>query len=140
MPFDEVVPEFNPGHNDGYARLIRAGNREGSSAPPARIEIVLERVEKKTVVETTKAIVTRAAEKVEEPTKDEAAKVESAETEVPEAEWHLRHIHITSTGADDPLDRRSLFFSSILRFASTCTSLCVLVRSPPFLSIPAAPC
>ncbi|ENO18814.1 50S ribosomal protein L17 [Schaalia cardiffensis F0333] len=86
MLFDEIVPELDPERNGGYTRLIRVGNRKGDNAPLVRIEIVLEKVEKKAVVKAAEATVAKAAEKAEEPAKDEAAKVESTEAEAPEAE------------------------------------------------------
>lgn len=88
MLFDEIVPELDPERNGGYTRLIRVGNRKGDNAPLMRIEIVLEKVEKKAVVKAAEATVAKAAEKAEEPAKDEAAEVESteAEAEAPEAE------------------------------------------------------
>ena len=86
MLFDEIVPELDPERNGGYTRLIRVGNRKGDNAPLMRIEIVLEKVEKKAVVKAAEATVAKAAEKAEEPPKDEAAKVESTEAEAVEAE------------------------------------------------------
>ena len=86
MLFDEIVPELDPERNGGYTRLIRVGNRKGDNAPLMRIEIVLEKVEKKAVVKVAEATVAKAAEKAEEPAKDEAAKVESTEAEAVEAE------------------------------------------------------
>ena len=86
MLFDEIVPELDPERNGGYTRLIRVGNRKGDNAPLMRIEIVLEKVEKKAVVKAAEATVAKAAEKAEEPAKDEAAEVESTEAEAVEAE------------------------------------------------------
>ena len=86
MLFDEIVPELDPERNGGYTRLIRVGNRKGDNAPLMRIEIVLEKVEKKAVVKAAEATVAKAAEKAEEPPKDEAAEVESTEAEAVEAE------------------------------------------------------
>ncbi len=86
MLFDEIVPELDPERNGGYTRLIRVGNRKGDNAPLMRIEIVLEKVEKKAVVKAAEATVAKAAEKAEEPPKDEAAKVESTEAEAVGAE------------------------------------------------------
>lgn len=85
MLFDEIVPELDPERNGGYTRLIRVGNRKGDNAPLMRIEIVLEKVEKKAVVKAVEATVAKAAEKAEEPAKDEAAEVESTEAEAVEA-------------------------------------------------------
>lgn len=85
MLFDEIVPELDPERNGGYTRLIRVGNRKGDNAPLMRIEIVLEKVEKKAVVKAAEATVAKAAEKAEEPAKDEAAEVESTEAEAVEA-------------------------------------------------------
>lgn len=86
MLFDEIVPELDPERNGGYTRLIRVGNRKGDNAPLMRIEIVLEKVEKKAVVKAAETTVAKAAEKAEEPAKDEAAEVESNEAETVEAE------------------------------------------------------
>lgn len=86
MLFDEIVPELDPERNGGYTRLIRVGNRKGDNAPLMRIEIVLEKVEKKAVVKAAEATVAKAAEKAEEPAKDEAAEVEAVEAKATEAE------------------------------------------------------
>ena len=86
MLFDEIVPELDPERNGGYTRLIRVGNRKGDNAPLMRIEIVLEKVEKKAVVKAAETTVAKAAVKAEEPAKDEAAEVESTEAEAVEAE------------------------------------------------------
>ena len=85
MLFDEIVPELDPERNGGYTRLIRVGNRKGDNAPLMRIEIVLEKVEKKAVVKAAEATVAKAAEKAEEPAKDETAEVESTEAAAVEA-------------------------------------------------------
>ncbi len=64
--FEELVPAMDSERAGGYTRLIRVGNRKGDNAPLMRIELVMEKVEKKAVV--------KAAEKT-------AAKAVAAEAE-----------------------------------------------------------
>lgn len=76
--FDEIAPAIDPERNGGYTRLIRVGNRKGDNAPLMRIEIVLEKVEKKAVV---KAAEKTAAKAVEESVEAPAAEGEASEVE-----------------------------------------------------------
>lgn len=79
--FDEIAPAIDSERKGGYTRLIRVGNRKGDNAPLMRIEIVLEKVEKKAVVKAAEATAAKAAEapKAEEPAKDEAPVEEAVE-------------------------------------------------------------
>lgn len=72
MLFDEIVPAMDPERQGGYTRLVRVGNRKGDNAPLMRIELVMEKVEKKAVVSSAE----RAEEAREE---GDAAKAEEAE-------------------------------------------------------------
>ena len=94
--FDEIAPAIDSERQGGYTRLIRVGNRKGDNAPLMRIEIVLEKLEKKAVVKKAEDTAAKAAEKpaekVEEAPKaeevevEEALKAEEAEVEATEAE------------------------------------------------------
>lgn len=96
--FDEIAPAIDSERQGGYTRLIRVGNRKGDNAPLMRIEIVLEKLEKKAVVKKAEDTAAKAVEKVEEapveesaveaPTEEveEALKAEEAEVETTEAE------------------------------------------------------
>lgn len=65
MLFDEIVPAIDSERQGGYVRLIRVGNRKGDNAPLMRVEIVLEKVEKKAVVSAAEKTAQVAAEKAE---------------------------------------------------------------------------
>lgn len=85
--FDEIAPAIDPERQGGYTRLIRVGNRKGDNAPLMRIEIVLEKLEKKLVVKAAETTAAKAAKKAEEVKEaEEAAAVEAEETEVEAAE------------------------------------------------------
>ena len=64
--FEEVVPAMDSERAGGYTRLIRVGNRKGDNAPLMRIELVMEKVEKKAVVKTAEKAVAEEAEKAAE--------------------------------------------------------------------------
>lgn len=66
MLFDEIVPELDSQRQGGYTRLIRVGNRKGDNAPLMRIEIVLEKVEKKAVVSAAEKTAQAASKKAED--------------------------------------------------------------------------
>ena len=61
--FEELVPAMDPERAGGYTRLIRVGNRKGDNAPLMRIELVMEKVEKKAVVSSAERTAAKAAEK-----------------------------------------------------------------------------
>lgn len=61
--FEELVPAMDSERAGGYTRLIRVGNRKGDNAPLMRIELVMEKVEKKAVVKTAEKTAAKAAEK-----------------------------------------------------------------------------
>ncbi|MCI7671373.1 MAG: 50S ribosomal protein L17 [Schaalia hyovaginalis] len=82
--FDEIAPAIDSERQGGYTRLIRVGNRKGDNAPLMRVEIVLEKLEKKAVVKAAETTAAKAAEKVEEAPVEEAA--EAAVEETAEAE------------------------------------------------------
>lgn len=60
--FDVVVPAMDSERNGGYTRLTRIGNRKGDNAPMMRIELVMEKVEKKAVVAAAEKTAKKAAE------------------------------------------------------------------------------
>lgn len=60
--FDVIVPAMDPERNGGYTRLIRIGNRKGDNAPMMRIELVMEKVEKKAVVAAAEKAAKKAAD------------------------------------------------------------------------------
>lgn len=84
--FDEIAPAIDSERQGGYTRLIRVGNRKGDNAPLMRIEIVLEKLEKKAVVKAAETTAAKAAEKVEEAPVEEAAEAPAEETEADKAE------------------------------------------------------
>lgn len=87
--FDEIAPAIDSERQGGYTRLIRVGNRKGDNAPLMRVEIVLEKLEKKAVVKAAETTAAKAAEKVEEAPVEEAAEApveEAAVEETAEAE------------------------------------------------------
>ncbi len=61
--FEELVPAMDSERAGGYTRLIRVGNRKGDNAPLMRIELVMEKVEKKAVVSSAERTAAKAAEK-----------------------------------------------------------------------------
>ena len=61
--FEELVPAMDSERAGGYTRLIRVGNRKGDNAPLMRIELVMEKVEKKAVVKAAEKTAAKAAEK-----------------------------------------------------------------------------
>ena len=73
--FEELVPAMDSERAGGYTRLIRVGNRKGDNAPLMRIELVMEKVEKKAVV---KAAEKTAAKAVAEEAETVAAEAEKA--------------------------------------------------------------
>lgn len=78
--FDEIAPAIDSERQGGYTRLIRVGNRKGDNAPLTRIEIVLEKLEKKAVVKAAETTAAKAAEKVEEAPVEETAEAPAEET------------------------------------------------------------
>ena len=62
--FEELVPAMDSERAGGYTRLIRVGNRKGDNAPLMRIELVMEKVEKKAVVKAAEKTAEKAAEAV----------------------------------------------------------------------------
>lgn len=87
--FDKIAPAIDSERQGGYTRLIRVGNRKGDNAPLMRVEIVLEKLEKKAVVKAAETTAAKAAEKVEEAPVEEAAEApveEAAVEETAEAE------------------------------------------------------
>ena len=64
--FEELVPAMDSERAGGYTRLIRVGNRKGDNAPLMRIELVMEKVEKKAVVKAAEKAVADEAEKAAE--------------------------------------------------------------------------
>ena len=59
--FEELVPAMDSERAGGYTRLIRVGNRKGDNAPLMRIELVMEKVEKKAVVKAAEKTAEKAA-------------------------------------------------------------------------------
>ena len=76
--FEELVPAMDSERAGGYTRLIRVGNRKGDNAPLMRIELVMEKVEKKAVV---KAAEKTAAKAVADEAEKAAASQVAAEAE-----------------------------------------------------------
>ena len=80
--FEELVPAMDSERAGGYTRLIRVGNRKGDNAPLMRIELVMEKVEKKAVVKTAEKTAAKAAEKTAaKAVADEAEKAAEAAAE-----------------------------------------------------------
>lgn len=78
--FDVIAPAIDPERAGGYTRVTRVGNRKGDNAPLARIEFVMEKVEKKAVVAAAEKTAAKAA--AARPTKvEEAAEVEQLAAE-----------------------------------------------------------
>ncbi|WP_165216412.1 50S ribosomal protein L17 [Schaalia sp. ZJ1691] len=83
--FDEIVPAMDSERQGGYTRLIRVGNRKGDNAPLMRIELVMEKVEKKAVVAAAEKTAKAASSKVEaEEVAEETTEVEEATAEAEE--------------------------------------------------------
>ena len=77
--FEELVPAMDSERAGGYTRLIRVGNRKGDNAPLMRIELVMEKVEKKAVVKAAEKTAAKAV--AEEAEKAAEAKAVAAEAE-----------------------------------------------------------
>ena len=61
--FDVIVPAMDSERAGGYTRITRVGTRKGDNAPMARIEFVMEKVEKKAVVAAAESTAKKAASK-----------------------------------------------------------------------------
>jgi len=59
--FDVIVPAMDTERDGGYTRITRIGSRKGDNAPLARIEFVMERVEKKAIVSAAERTAAKAA-------------------------------------------------------------------------------
>ncbi len=84
--FEELVPAMDSERAGGYTRLIRVGNRKGDNAPLMRIELVMEKVEKKAVVNAAektaeKAAASQVAAEAEEAAEAAAERAEEAREE-----------------------------------------------------------
>jgi large subunit ribosomal protein L17 len=79
--FDVVVPAIDAEREGGYTRITRVGPRKGDNAPMARIELVLERVEKKAVVSAAEKTAARAAAEEVAAEADESAQAASERAE-----------------------------------------------------------
>ncbi|MDN5964466.1 MAG: 50S ribosomal protein L17, partial [Actinomyces sp.] len=81
--FDVIAPAIDSERAGGYTRLIRVGNRRGDNAPMMRIELVLEKVEKKAVVAAADRTAAKAAreESADKTVAEEAAQAEAAADE-----------------------------------------------------------
>ncbi len=84
--FDEIAPAIDSERQGGYTRLIRVGNRKGDNAPLMRIEIVLEKLEKKAVVKAAESTAAQAAKKAEEAPADEETSAQETPVEEVSAE------------------------------------------------------
>jgi len=87
--FEELVPAMDSERAGGYTRLIRVGNRKGDNAPLMRIELVMEKVEKKAakaVADEAEKAAEAAAERAEEAREEgDLAKANEAEEIAEEA-------------------------------------------------------
>ena len=79
--FEELVPAMDSERAGGYTRLIRVGNRKGDNAPLMRIELVMEKVEKKAVVKAAEKTAAKAVADEAEAVADEAEKAADAAAE-----------------------------------------------------------
>ncbi|MFC7581116.1 50S ribosomal protein L17 [Schaalia naturae] len=87
--FDVVVPAIDAEREGGYTRITRVGPRKGDNAPMARIELVLERVEKKAVVSAAEKTAARAAAEEVAAEADESAQAASERAEEAREEGDL---------------------------------------------------
>ncbi len=88
--FDVIVPAMDPERQGGYTRITPIGPRKGDNAPMARIEFVMERVEKKAVVSAAektaaKAAAAKDAEEAEEVATEAEESAEAASERAEEA-------------------------------------------------------
>lgn len=79
--FEELVPAMDSERAGGYTRLIRVGNRKGDNAPLMRIELVMEKVEKKAVVKAAEKTAAKAVAGEAEAVAAEAEKAAEAAAE-----------------------------------------------------------
>ena len=80
--FDVIAPALDPERQGGYTRLTRVGNRKGDNAPLMRIELVMEKVEKKAVVKAAEKTAAKAvAEEAEKTAEAAAERAEEAREE-----------------------------------------------------------
>lgn len=79
--FEELVPAMDSERAGGYTRLIRVGNRKGDNAPLMRIELVMEKVEKKAVVKAAEKTAAKAVAEEAEAVAAEAEKAAAAAAE-----------------------------------------------------------
>ena len=79
--FEELVPAMDSERAGGYPRLIRVGNRKGDNAPLMRIELVMEKVEKKAVVKAAEKTAAKAVAEEAEAVAAEAEKAAEAAAE-----------------------------------------------------------
>ena len=80
--FEELVPAMDSERAGGYTRLIRVGNRKGDNAPLMRIELVMEKGEKKAVVKAAEKTAAKAvAEEAEKAAEAAAERAEEAREE-----------------------------------------------------------
>lgn len=80
--FEELVPAMDSERAGGYTRLIRVGNRKGDNAPLMRIELVMEKVEKKAVVKAAEKTAAKAvADEAEKAAEAAAERAEEARGE-----------------------------------------------------------
>ena len=87
--FEELVPAMDSERAGGYTRLIRVGNRKGDNAPLMRIELVMEKVEKKAVVKTAEKAAEKAAAKAVAEEAEKAAEVPAERAEEAREEGDL---------------------------------------------------
>lgn len=98
--FDVIAPAIDPERAGGYTRVTRVGNRKGDNAPLARIEFVMEKVEKKAVVAAAEKTAAKAA--AARPTKvEEAAEVEQLAAEAADAEEVAADAEEAEAAADE---------------------------------------
>ena len=113
--FEELVPAMDSERAGGYTRLIRVGNRKGDNAPLMRIELVMEKVEKKAVVKAAEKTAEKAAEAkavaAEAEEAAEAAKDQPAPVQVVQTQFEVGEI-VTVT--DGPFETMSATISEIM--------------------------